>query len=179
MFGDQGTNFRQFPNLMPLHHSGRQSVCSYSSVENPGNVGRHCARYSTISSTLSEGTRFPMVSLVTRLTAWRSPTFFALGFLGSLRRVLRRRLRRIAGIAIQPGLQLIDPLLQLGNSFQGLPQSFLQYQDVSLNFWRKLFPNLWSKRSCLHKTVTNTLFTKVQVTKCTFLKKNCIFLSIG
>jgi hypothetical protein len=121
------------------------------------------------------GQAFPMVSLVTRLTAWRSPTFFALGFLGSLRRVLRWGLRRIAGIAIQPGLQLIDPLLQLGNSFQGLPQSLLQDQDVRLNFWRKLFPNLWSKRSCLHKTVTNTLFTKVQVQNAFFEKKVAFF----
>jgi hypothetical protein len=26
-----------------------------------------------------------------------------------------------------------------------------------------LFPNLWCKRSCFHKTFNNTLFTSVQV----------------
>jgi len=57
------------------------------------------------------GNELPMVSLMSRLPPWRSPTFFSLGSLWSLRRILRWRLRRIAGIPIQPGLQLIDPLL--------------------------------------------------------------------
>ena len=116
-----------------------------------------------------------MVSLVAWLPAWGSPTFFVLGFLRSLWRVLRRRLRRIAGIAIQPGLQLIDPLFQLGNFFQRLAQSLLKNQDISLNFWGELLPNLRAKRSCLHKTVTNTLFTKVQSP--IFLKKSAFILT--
>jgi hypothetical protein len=46
------------------------------------------------------------------------------------------------------------------------PRNLLQDHYVSLNFWRKLLPNLRSKRSCLCKTVTNTLFTKEQNAFC-------------
>ena len=38
------------------------------------------------------------------------------------------------GMAIKPGLQLIDLLLQLGYVIQRLAQGILQNQDISLNF---------------------------------------------
>jgi hypothetical protein len=62
-------------------------------------------------------------------------------------------------MAIKPGLQLADPLLQLGNSLQSLAQGLLQKQDVSLHLWGKFRPSLWTNRSCFHKTL-NTLFFK-------------------
>jgi hypothetical protein len=99
-----------------------------------------------------------MGSLVSRLTAWTALTLFPAVF-RSLGRVLGRRLRRIAGMAIEPGLQLVDPLLQLGNSIQSLAQGILQKQDISLHLGRELCPSLWTNRPCFHKTL-NTLFFK-------------------
>jgi hypothetical protein len=77
-----------------------------------------------------------------------------------MRRILRWRLRRIAGISIKSGLQFIDLLLQLGNSLQRLAQGMLQNQDISLNFWRKFFPSIWSNRPWFHKPLDTPFFTK-------------------
>jgi hypothetical protein len=100
-----------------------------------------------------------MIALMSRLATGMASTFFSAVF-GSLGRVLGRRLRRIAGISIKPGLQLIDLLLQLGNSLQRLAQGILQNQDICLNFWRKFFPSLWSNRPWFHKTLDTPFFTK-------------------
>jgi hypothetical protein len=99
-----------------------------------------------------------MVSLVSGLTTRAAPAFF-LSVLRRLGRVLRGRLRGIAGMSIKSGLQLGDPLLQLGNSSQGLAQGILQEQDVSLHLWWEFLPSLWSNWPCFHKTL-NTLFFK-------------------
>jgi len=85
--------------------------------------------------------QLPMVSLVSRLATGMAYAFIPL-VLRNMRRILRWRLRGIAGMAIKPGLQLIDLQLQLGYSLQRLAQGILQNQDISLNFWRKFFPSL-------------------------------------
>jgi hypothetical protein len=103
--------------------------------------------------------QLPMVSLVSRLATGMAYAFFPL-VLRNLRRALGWRLRRIAGISIKPGLQFIDLLLQLGNSLQRLTQGMLQNQDISLNFWRKFFPSLWSNRPWCHRTLDTPFFTK-------------------
>jgi hypothetical protein len=80
-------------------------------------------------------------------------------------------------MAIEPGLQLADPLLQLGNSLQSLAQGMLQKQDVSLHLWGKFRPSLWTNRSCFHKTLNTPLFTKELAPKgifFQFFKKNCL-----
>jgi len=62
-------------------------------------------------------------------------------------------------MTIEPGLQLADPQLQLGNAIQSLAQGILQKQEISLYRWRELCPSLWTNRPCCHKT-SNTLFFK-------------------
>lgn len=158
VFDNDRMNFRQFPDLMSFYGRslpGRPVLQSTAAVRTG-----FCPMLHDLIHFLRRR-QLPMVSLVSGLTTWIAPAFFPSVF-RSLRRVLRGRLRRIAGMAIKPGLQLVDSLLQLGNFGQSLAQCLLPYQDVSRNLWRKLFPNFWSKRSCFHKTVINTLFTKVQ-----------------
>jgi len=75
-------------------------------------------------------------------------------------------------MAVKPGFQFHDPLLQLGNFIQRLLQGSFQNQDISLSLGRKFFPNLWSNRPCFHKTFTNTLFARVQVKNAIFPKKS-------
>jgi hypothetical protein len=98
------------------------------------------------------GRLLPMMVLVSRLTTGMASTFFSSVF-GSLGRVLGPRLRRIAGVSIQPGLQLIDLLLQLGNSIQRLAQGIFQNQDIGPDLWKKFFPSRWSNWSWFHKTL--------------------------
>jgi len=98
---------------------------------------------------------FPDVQVVQR----DAQAFFPVVF-RSKRRVLRWRLRGIAGMAIKPGLQLVDLLLQLGYSIQRLAQGILPKQDISLNFCRKFSPSLRSNRPWLHKTMDKPFFTK-------------------
>ena len=103
--------------------------------------------------------QLPLVALVSRLATGMGYAFFPLVF-RSMRRVLGWRLRGIAGMAIKPGLQLIDLLPQLGYSLQRLAQGILQNLDISLNFWRKFFPTPWSNRPWFHKTLDTPFFTK-------------------
>jgi hypothetical protein len=100
-----------------------------------------------------------LVSLMYRLASGMADAFFPAVF-RSMRRVLRWRLRGIAGMAIKPGLQLIDLLLQPGYSLQRLSQGILQNQDISLNFYGKFFPSLWSNRPWFHQTLDTPFFTK-------------------
>src|SRR5208337_3152078 len=156
VLGNNRLNFRQFPDLMSFH--GRKLSSRTLSQQTPTvRTGFRPMLHDLIH--FLRRRQLPMVALVSRLTTGLASTFFSLVF-GSLGRVLGRRLRRIAGISIKPGLQLIDPLLQLGNSFQRLAQGILQNQDISLNFWRKFFPSLWSNRPLFHKTLDTPFFTK-------------------
>ena len=156
VLGNHRTNFRQFPYLMSLQ--GRNWSARIRRQQTPAMGTSFRPMLHDLIHFLMRR-QLPMIALVSRLTTGLAPTFFSLVF-GSLGRVLGWRLRRIAGISIKPDLQLINLPLQLGNSFQRLAQSILQNQNISLNFWRKFFPSLWSNRSWFHKTLDTPFFTK-------------------
>jgi hypothetical protein len=156
VLGNHRTNFGQFPDLMPLRERNWSARTRRQQTPAVG-TGFRPMLHDLIH--FLRRCQWPMIALVSRLTTGMASTFFSSVFV-RLGRVLGRRLRRIAGISIQPGLQLIDLLLQSGNSLQRLAQRILQNQDISLNFWRKFFPSLWSNRSCFHKTLDTLFFTK-------------------
>src|SRR5271167_876931 len=155
VLGNHRTNFRQFPDLMSLQERNWSARIRRQQTPAMGTSFRPML-HDLIH--FLRRRQLPMIALVSRLATGLAPTFFFLVF-GSLGRVLGWRLRRIAGISIKPGLQLINLPLQLGNSLQRLAQSILQNQDISLNFWRKFFPSLWSNRSWFHKTLDTPFFT--------------------
>jgi len=167
VFGDDRLNFRQFPDLAPFHGRslpGLRVLQSTAAVR----TGLRPVLHDFID--LLGRRQLPVVSLVPFLTTrLASALFFSVS--GSLRRVLRGRQRGVTGMAIEPGLQLADLLLQLGNSIQSLAQGILQKQDISLHLWRELCPSLWTNRPCFHKTL-NTLFFKKNRAFLHFFLKN-------
>jgi hypothetical protein len=117
VFGNDRLNFRQFPDVTPFHGRSlpgrrvRESAAAvrtlfrpmfHDLIDLPGR--RQCSIISPVSF------------LTTRLAS-----AFVLSVSGGLRRILGGRLRRVAGMAIEPGLQLA-----LGKDHQaGASQSML------------------------------------------------------
>jgi len=156
VFGNDRLNFRQFPDLAPFYGRswpGRRLGESTAAVRTGFRPMLHDLIY------LLGRRQLPVISLVSFLTTGLAAALF-LPVFRSLGRVLRRRLRGVAGMAIKSGLQLVDPLLQLGNSIQSLVQGLLQKQDISLHLRGEFLPSLWSNRPCFHKTWNTTFFTK-------------------
>jgi hypothetical protein len=156
VLGNHRTKFLQFPDLMPLQ--GRNWSAHTRRQQTPA-VGTGCRPMRHDLIHFLRQCQLPMIALVSRLTTGMTFTLFSAAF-WSLGWDLGRSLRRIAGISIEPGLQLIDPLFQLSYSFQRLAQGILQKKDISLNFCRKFFPSLWSNRPLFHKTLDTPFWLK-------------------